>query len=94
MHVHGALLAHKEDSQGYVRAILTLAPLAWRIEGRVIGYETAYYGLRIGEKAHGKEKVSEIEQYLLGIEAELDMAEVLILRDKVEQRAREKAALS
>jgi hypothetical protein len=92
VHVHGALLAHKEDSQGYVGAILTLAPLAWRIQGRVIGYETAYYGFRIGEKTHGKEKVSEIEQYLLGIEAELGVEELATLQQEVQERANAKWA--
>ncbi len=92
VHVHGALLAHKEDSQGYVGAILTLAPLAWRIQGRVSGYETAYYGLRIGEKTHGKEKVSEIEQYLLGIEAELGPEESANLQQEVQERANAKWA--
>jgi len=85
--VHGALAKHRDDAEAYVHAILLLAPLAWRVKGRLQGYETAYYGLRVGRRAFGAEAVQDLSDYLAGLDQALPKEHVRWLLAVLEFRA-------
>lgn len=87
LHVHGAARKHAQDPEGYLEAILRLSALAWRVGDRLDGYETAVYGLRVGERLFGEAVAAPLRQFLDELLAPLDPD----TRGKLERAAQERA---
>lgn len=88
LHVHGAARTHASDPEAYVEAILQIAAMTWRAGDRLDAYETAYYGLRIGERLFGERAGQPLTTFIDGLVAPLSAEELRSLRDAVSERAR------